>query len=251
MLGFIEKPNLPQSRVRHIIIGEKYRKVLENSLIKHDLSPIWLKNNEFVDERLSGHCDLMSVHLGGRRIAVSEFLKNSQLINNTIISELEMLTVPNPTDRAYPMDAGLNICLIGGKLIYNPNTANNLVISEINCEMITCKQGYTKCSICVADENTIITADNKIARIAAANGIEALTVDKSLASLYGFEYGFIGGAAFKINRNKIAFTGRIKNTYERNKIENFLNKRDIEAIYLTEHELFDIGSAIPLTEEID
>ncbi|MGM9592502.1 MAG: DUF6873 family GME fold protein [Oscillospiraceae bacterium] len=250
MLGFIEKPHLPQSRVKHIIIGEKYRKTLENALIQNNLSPIWLENNGFVDERLSGHCDLMAAHLGGRRIAGCEFLKYSQFINNSNIPDIDLLTVPDPMGKAYPMDAGLNFCLIGNKLIYNPNTANNAVVSELGCEMIPCKQGYTKCSICVVDENTIITADTKIAQIAEENGMEALPVDKGLAALDGFEYGFIGGASFKIARNKMAFTGIIKNAVERNKIESFLGKRGIEAIYLTEHELFDIGSAIPLTEEI-
>ena len=250
MLGFIEKPHLPQSRVRHIIIGEKYRKLLENALIRNNLSPIWLKNNEFVDERLSGHCDLMAAHLGGRRIVACEFLRNSQLINNKEFPEVELLTVPDPTGKAYPMDAGLNFCLIGRKLIYNPNTANCAVVSKLDCEMIPCKQGYTKCSICVVDENAIITADTKIAQIAAENGIEALLGEKDIAALDGFEYGFIGGASFKIDRNKIAFTGIIKKTDEKNKIESFLSRRGIEAIYLTEHELFDIGSAIPLTEEI-
>lgn len=250
MLGFVEKPHLPQSRVRHIIIGEKYRKLLKNALIQNNLSPLWLKNNEFVDERLSGHCDLMAAHLGGRRIVACEFLKNSQLFDNIEIPEVELLTVPDPTGKAYPMDAGLNFCLIGRKLIYNPNTANCAVVSKLDCEMIPCKQGYTKCSICVVDENAIITADTKIAQIAAENGIEALLVEKDIAALDGFEYGFIGGASFKIDRNKIAFTGIIKNTDEKNKIESFLSRRGIEAIYLTEHELFDIGSAIPLTEEI-
>ena len=250
MLGFVEKPHLPQSRVRHIIIGEKYRKLLKNALIQNNLNPIWLKNNEFVDKRLSGHCDLMAAHLGGRRIVACEFLKNSQLFNNIEIPEVELLTVPDPTGKAYPMDAGLNFCLIGRKLIYNPNTANCAVVSKLDCEMIPCKQGYTKCSICVVDENAIITADTKIAQIAAENGIEALLVEKDIAALDGFEYGFIGGASFKIDRNKIAFTGIIKKTDEKNKIESFLSRRGIEAIYLTEHELFDIGSAIPLTEEI-
>ena len=228
MLGFVEKPHLPQSRVRHIIVGEKYRKLLKSALIQNNLSPIWLKNNEFVDERLSGHCDLMAAHLGGRRVAVCKFLKNSQLFDNAEMpEEVEQLTVPDPTGKAYPMDAGLNFCIIDRKLIYNPNTANSAVVSELDCEMIPCKQGYTKCSICVVDENAIITADSKIAQIATENGVE-----------------------FKIDKNKVAFTGMIKNTYERNKIESFLSKRGIEAVYLTEHELFDIGSAIPLTEEI-
>ena len=245
MLRFIEKPHLPQGAVRHIIIGEKYQKCLEKSLIEHNLTPIWLKNNDFVDERLSGHCDLMAAHLGGKTVVTSEFLNDSHIFGNLCV---EQLTIQNPTDKLYPMDAGLNFCIVGDKLIYNPKTACESAVSLLKCEKIPCKQGYTKCSICVVDENSIITADSKIAQSAAAHGIDALLVDKRLNALDGFDYGFIGGASFKIGKNKLAFTGNINNVTERERIESFLNKRGIEAVYLTSNGLFDIGSAIPLTE---
>lgn len=247
MLRFIERPHLPQGKVKHIIIGQKYQKTLENALLAHDLNPIWLKNNEFVDTRLAGHCDLMAAHIGGRKVVVSEFLANSQIIHN----DIELIKAPNPRGKSYPMDAGLNFCIIGDKLMHNPKAAYNEIVSQLDYKKICCKQGYTKCSICVVDENSILTADNKIARIAIENGIEALLVDSRLAELEGFNNGFIGGATFKIDRNKIAFTGVIDNLSERNKIERFLNERGIESIYLTKHKLFDIGSAIPITEEID
>ena len=234
MLRFIEKPHLPQGAVRHIIIGEKYQKCLEKSLIEHNLTPIWLKNNDFVDERLSGHCDLMAAHLGGKTVVTSEFLNDSHIFGNLCV---EQLTIQNPTDKLYPMDAGLNFCIVGDKLIYNPKTACESAVS------------LPKCSICVVDENSIITADSKIAQSAAAHGIDALLVDKRLSALDGFDYGFIGGASFKIGKNKLAFTGNINNVTERERIESFLNKRGIEAVYLTSNGLFDIGSAIPLTEE--
>ena len=246
MLRFIEKPHLPQGAVRHIIIGEKYQKCLEKSLIEHNLTPIWLKNNDFVDERLSGHCDLMAAHLGGKTVVTSEFLNDSHIFGNLCV---EQLTIQNPTDKLYPMDAGLNFCIVGDKLIYNPKTACESAVSLLKCEKIPCKQGYTKCSICVVDENSIITADSKIAQSAAAHGIDALLVDKRLSALDGFDYSFIGGASFKIGKNKLAFTGNINNVTERERIESFLNKRGIEAVYLTSNGLFDIGSAIPLTEE--
>ena len=246
MLRFIEKPHLPQGAVRHIIIGEKYQKCLEKSLIEHNLTPIWLKNNDFVDERLSGHCDLMAAHLGGKTVVTSEFLNDSHIFGNLCV---EQLTIQNPTDKLYPMDAGLNFCIVGDKLEYNPKTACESAVSLLKCEKIPCKQGYTKCSICVVDENSIITADSKIAQSAAAHGIDALLVDKRLSALDGFDYGFIGGASFKIGKNKLAFTGNINNVTERERIESFLNKRGIEAVYLTSNGLFDIGSAIPLTEE--
>ncbi len=53
MIRFVEKPHLPQGKVRQIIIGEKYKNVLESALFEQNTVPFWLKNNDFVDERLS------------------------------------------------------------------------------------------------------------------------------------------------------------------------------------------------------
>ena len=118
------------------------------------------------------------------------------------------------------------------------------IVSQFEGTKLICKQGYTKCSICVVDENSIITADNKIAAIVSATGMDVLHVSEKITALDGFEHGFIGGASFKISRNKMAFTGVIA------RIERFLNERDIAPVYLTNAPMFDIGSAIPITEEI-
>lgn len=229
MERFLDVPHLPQGKVRKIILGEKYRKVLENELLMHDLQPIWLKCNKNVDERLSGHCDLMAAHLGGRHLSVLEDkAAQCEQINN-----IELLKVKVPKKPDYPNDAKLNFCIVGDKLIYNPKTADKAAVAYLNKVPAACKQGYTKCSVCVVDESSIITADAGIARIAEAVGINVLLVDEKITALDGFEHGFIGGASFQKLR-----------------IESFLNERGISAVYLTEHTLFDIGSAIPITEEI-
>lgn len=246
MIRFVEKPHLPQGEVRQIIIGEKYKNVLENALFEQNIVPIWLKNNDFVDERLSGHCDLMAVHLGGNRLAAqSSVINNCKLINN-----IELICTENPMQPEYPHDVGLNICIVGEKLIYNPKSANAQIISQFGGTKLCCKQGYTKCSTCVVDENSIITSDNKIAAVVSATGMDVLQVSDKIVALDGFEHGFIGGASFKISRNKMAFTGVIADVCERSRIERFLNERDIAPVYLTNAPMFDIGSAIPITEEI-
>ena len=246
MIRFVEKPHLPQGEVRQIIIGVKYKNVLENALFEQNIAPIWFKNNDFVDERLSGHCDLMAAHLGGNRLAVqSSVADNCKLINN-----IELICTENPSRPEYPYDAGLNICIVDEKLIYNPKSANMQIVSQFEGTKLICKQGYTKCSICVVDENSIITADNKIAAIVSATGMDVLHVSEKITALDGFEHGFIGGASFKISRNKMAFTGVIADVCERSRIERFLNERDIAPVYLTNAPMFDIGSAIPITEEI-
>lgn len=247
MLRFVEKPHLPQGRVRRLILSEKYKIVLENALLQHNIEPIWLKKNDFVDERLSGHCDLMAAHLGNNVLAVQEsIVGDCENIHN-----IELIKIPAPTKPEYPHDAALNFCIVGDKLIYNPKTADASVINRLKLNLLACRQGYTKCSVCVVDEASIITADNKIAQIAMSAGMSVLYVKEDLAALDGFEHGFIGGASFKISRNEMAFTGVINDAGEKHRIESFLNERGISAVYLTLERLFDIGSAIPIIEEID
>lgn len=244
MYKLVETPHLPKSKVRHIIIGEKYRKTLENALIAHDLAPIWLKNNPYVDERLSGHADLSAVQIG-KSVILSEYLRPCEQIH--ILTAIEY--VPDPQHAVYPYDAGLNFCIVGDKLFYNPKTANAKLVEKCECkQLIPVKQGYTKCSICVVDENSIITSDKRIAEAAESAGMDALYLSEPFVKLDGFDYGFIGGAIFKISETDLVFTGKIVDTIIESKIESFLSKRNINPIYLTDSQIFDIGSAIPLTE---
>lgn len=244
MIRFVEKPHLPQGRVHQLILGEKYKKVLNIPLLERNIAPIWMKSNEYVDERLSGHCDLMAAHLGGNVLAVqADKRRNCEIINN-----IELIQTKPPINPVYPYDAGLNICIAGDKLIYNQKSADPEIISRLNGTKLCCRQGYTKCSVCVVDENSIITADNKIAAMASAAGMNVLRISETITALDGFEHGFIGGASFKVNKNEMAFTGIINDSTERWRIEFFLNERGVRAVYLTNKPLFDIGSAIPITE---
>lgn len=245
MIRFVDMPHLPQGKVRRLMLGEKYKKVLENALLGRNIAATWLKNNEFVDARLAGHCDLMAAHLGKNIIAVQE----DRAIDCELINNIKLIETAAPKKPEYPYDAGLNICIVGDKLIYNPKSADEQIVSLFNGTRLCCKQGYTKCSVCVADDSSIITADRKIAAIASAAGMNVLTVSEKLTALDGFEHGFIGGASFKISRNEMAFTGVINNASEKSRIEHFLNERGVSAVYLTDEPLFDIGSAIPIIEE--
>lgn len=245
MFKLIKTPHLPESKVQHIIIGEKYRYLLENALITHNLEPIWLKSNPHVDERLSGHADLSAVHIG-KSIILSEYLKSCERIHNIINVEY----VPDSKQAVYPYDAGLNFCIVADKLFYNPKSATAAAAKSGCKHLIAVKQGYAKCSICVVDENSIITSDKRIAEKAESFGMDALYLPEPFVKLDGFDHGFIGGASFKISKSELAFTGAIEDTNIKSKIESFLSERGIKPIYLTDKPIFDIGSAIPLTEYI-
>lgn len=248
MERIIKKPHLPEGEVRCLIIGEKYRIILENALNRHNISIISAENNPFIDERISGHVDLSVVHMGDNRILTAEYLKDSEFIHKIHELGFKAEFVSDTQKIDYPYDAMLNACILGDKVICNPKTVNDKVI--VGRDVIKCNQGYTKCSVAAVDEHSIITSDKMIAKNSALYGIESLLIDDSFVELTGFKKGFIGGASFKISKNKIAFTGTIECTEAKNKIESFLNERCIEAVYLTDSRIFDIGSAIPIIEEI-
>lgn len=246
MIRIIEKPHLPNGSVRHILLGAKYKEKLEKPLFDHGLIPMWLPDNKYVDDRLSGHADLSAVHIKNKEIVITagDTFVNSLTRIGFNISKYEFAQ-----GRAYPSDAALNICIAGEYCICNTKTASRHLIKTIPYEIIECTQGYTKCSVAVVDENTIITSDKIIADRTKNAGFDVLLLDDSFVKLEGFNKGFIGGSAFKISKKEIAFTGQIRDTIQKEAIEVFLNKHNVNAVYLTEEQIFDIGSAIPLTEE--
>ena len=234
-----------------MIIGEKYRDLLEIPLSERGVIPLWMPDDPYVDGRLSGHADLSLNKFGENNIILSEYLQNTELSEQIRALGYECIFTYNAEKPEYPYDAGLNVCQIGDALIYNSKSVcetldNTICVSN----RIDCRQGYTKCAVCVVNENAIITQDKAIHAKAMANGIDSLSVSDGIAELDGFDCGFIGGATFKLSEHQMAFTGTIECPQEKNAIESFLAQRGIEAVYLTDRKLFDIGSAILLTEKI-
>ena len=251
-MKYVEKANLPIN-AHTILIGEKYCDKLAKPLEKLGIRTIGVPDNPFVDERLVGHADLSLVHLGDNLIAMAAYLRHSEFAKQLEREGLEILFSNAAQGTRYPLDAGLNICICGDKLIYNPKTADDAIVHYLTNERglmpISVKQGYTKCSVCAVREGAIISADDIIHREAELAGIRSLKIKSGFFDLDGFDYGFIGGSAFKLSSDKIAFTGHIDAHPNRDDILQFFKSHNIEAVYITDEAAFDIGSAIPIIEK--
>ena len=113
---------------------------------------------------------------------------------------------------------------------------------------VSSRQGYSRCSVCVVNDNAIITADEGICRSAKAHGIDVLKIRPGYIDLPGFDYGFIGGASFKLSDTKLAFTGGLDKHPDAERIIEFASLHNIDIVYITDKPAFDIGGAIPITE---
>ena len=251
MMKFVETPNLPVC-VDTVIIGKKYCDVLQNGVKNLGINLLPMPDDPYVDARLSGHADLSVLHLGGNRLLLAPYLKGSSFSQQLGNMGFDFEFTEIEQSALYPNDAQMNVCILGNKVVYNPRTVPDAMVKCLTiggrAVQVSSRQGYSRCSVCVVNDNAIITADEGICRGAEAQGIDALKIRPGYIDLPGFDYGFIGGASFKISDTKLAFTGRLSSHPDAERIIEFASLHNVDVVYITYKPAFDIGGAIPIIE---
>ena len=235
MSRFLEVPQLPEGSVCELAMGGEYFRMLREPLEGRGIRCIALPPNPALDPRIAFHADLSLLHLGGENFVGAEELSFDS--DFPVISK-----VPTHTN-----DCALNVCIVGDYAIACPEYASVLPEEK---KLIAVRQRYARCSVCIIDEHSIITADPGIAR-ACGDLLDVLLIAPGYIELPGFDYGFIGGASFKLSKYQLAFTGLLDEHPDKKRIERFLQDRGVRPVYLTEENCFDCGSAVLLREKIE
>ncbi len=245
-MKYIEKPNLPQGRVGAVAISCHALEAID-CLNNMGIKTIEINPDLRFPEPINTHADLQLLHIYKNYIY-------SQ-IEHLCIGESELnfnfRKIAELPGSKYPDDVRLNCTIIGNKIICNTKTvsADILKFAEANnYTVINTNQGYSKCSVCVVDENSIITDDKSVFTAAQKFLNDVLFVSKGSIRLDGYNYGFIGGCCGKIDKNKLAFNGAIESHTDYKLITDFLNYHQIECVELSNERLTDIGGILPLTE---
>ena len=251
MSKFVEHANLPHA-VDQLLVGEKYRQQLDEALKCLKIRPIYCPSNPCIDERLSGHCDLSILHAGGNTVFLASYLKGSDFSKELEAQGFRILYPQEVMDKNYPKDAPLNLCLLKNAFYYAEKVSNQQIVEHLTgkgFQPLSVRQGYCRCSVCIVNERSIITSDRGVYRTALENGSDCLLIEPGNISLEGFDYGFIGGSSFKISDDQLCFTGNLNAHPDKDAILYFLEKHNVRPVFLTDQPIFDIGSAVPLTEK--
>ena len=199
-------------------------------------------------------------------------------INNTVITSpdrfvdlskiIECDVGKTDLEREYPKDIPYNVCIMGTNAIHNFKYTDEIVKEKLEKEefnLIDVKQGYTKCSIAVIDENSCITSDMDIAKKLMDNGIDVLFVcepdikllkrtnpNETVQNRMFFEHsdmqGFIGGAMARIDDEIILF-GDVNKLLNKDKIINFINSKGIKFKCFEGLDVIDYGSVVVIDKE--
>lgn len=246
MYSLIKTPNLPQSKVKHCLIGEKYTQEIDE-LTKLGIECIPLKPNKMLDDEINSHADILCFSCGNGKIIADEHTIGEDEIKKLGITIDYEAGIKSP----YPNDVKLNCALLNNKIICNQSLASAKILdfaSQNNIEIINTKQGYSKCNICVITDNAVITEDEGITSLLNFCQIDVLLISKGDIYLSDKHYGFLGGASGRLSSNEIYFSGNLEEHTDYQRIMDFLNKYHIKPIYNKSHKLHDFGGFIALTE---
>lgn len=225
-----------------LIIGERYRDKLQNGLLACKQSVFWLPDDPDIDPRLAGHADLSVLKVADHTLAAAGGVYS--YIVNFLTNRGYTVIESGEQGKIYPQDAGLCVCKTGPYVIYDPKTVDPVVLPLLGGKRIEVLQGYTKCSVCTVSDEAIITADRVIADKAEFAGLDVLRIEPGHIVLDGFDYGFIGGAACRLDQNTLAFTGSLEKHPNCAQIMQFLQKHAIRPVFLTGEPIFDMGGAV-------
>jgi len=243
---YLELPNLPKSKVSTCLIDYRMSECAKNTLIKTGIKLLPTKRLSSLYDAISAHPDIQIHHLYDNVFVCEPSLYDyyCELMPDAVI-----LKGNSTLYSKYPLDIAYNAVRVGKCFFHNLKYTDSVLYEyyhSIGVKLINVKQGYTKCSVCVVNENAIITSDVEIAKKAKENLIDTLYFNPGQIKLESISNGFVGGICGKISNNVIAVNGDIKLCNNGIEFIEFCKKHSVEVLKLSDYMPYDIGSIIPV-----
>jgi hypothetical protein len=237
-----------EQKVRAVIVDGRAAHLMEKRLLSMGIEVIKTLKHPRLYDAVSFHPDMVICPVGAGKMVVEPTMYN---YFSEILSGYGTVVLKGKTElsRNYPLNIAYNIAVTGNKAFLYLRHADKAIVDELrknNTILINVKQGYTKCSTAVVDDNSIVTADRGIYPAALKNGVDALLISPGHIELEAFDYGFIGGCCGRIGESLLAFSGNPSLHPDWAVLSEFLEKRGITAVPLFDGPLMDVGSIIPV-----
>lgn len=193
---------------------------------------------------ISGHPDILIHVLDGKNLILHKDI-DKKFIKKLKNLGFNIKLSQNSLSCNYPMDIGLNAVNLDNVFIHNLKYTDPILMENVkHKKLINVKQGYTKCSVAIVNNNAIITSDKIIAYNTKQIGIDVLLIPSGDIILPGLDYGFIGGCCGLLEKNLMAFFGHLDYFKYGNEVKEFLFKHNVKPVYLRKGKLVDRGSIL-------
>lgn len=229
---------------KKVIVDSRLSAKCTEKLQKMGYELVFMPQMSVLDTPICAHPDMSVIKIGQKWFAASdihdaftflggcEFISRADGVQNNL---------------SYPFDVAFNGAVVGKRLICNSKYISRRILDyalKSDYEIVDVKQGYTKCSVCVVDDNSIITEDKGVADKCADAGIDVLLLKTHGVKLNGYENGFFGGCSGKLSDGHLVFSGCIEDHAEYKEILEFCTERGVKPVSLSDEPLYDVGSII-------
>lgn len=248
-MAFVTNPNLPENQVSLAVVDRRISYEAEGELNALGVKLLKLQPHRSLYTAVCSHPDMLLHHIGGKTIVYAPGT-DPELLSTLMTYGFKLLKGNSVLSPVYPTDIAYNVARVGNRYFHNLKHTDPVISSQLEnqgVEPVHVEQGYAKCSVLPVDKNSIVTSDKGIAKAAEKNGFDVLLIDceKSI-QLPGLNYGFIGGAGGMLGNSLCAFNGSINKLSCHKAVSAFLSRKKINIIGLSDENMVDIGSILPL-----
>ncbi|MDD3705611.1 MAG: hypothetical protein PHC45_06070 [Clostridiaceae bacterium] len=247
-MDFLKVPFIPDRDVSLVIVDYRISPVIESNLKAKGIECVKTVRCQDLYDSVDGHPDMLMFHLRGNNIVLAPNIYESM---EPMLTKKGFAVTKGATwlERNYPGNIAYNILRVGDAVFHNIKHTDPEITKALrneNVKILNVKQGYTKCSVCILNDKTIITSDARISEIAEKYGIESFFIKPGGIDLKGMNYGFLGGASGLLSKSRIAFSGNLESIEDNHKLIDFISAKGFEIEYLSDEKAVDYGSILPL-----
>lgn len=230
-----------------VIVSEEINEYFEKELTDCGLIVIKVRKNKKLYTAIESHPDIILCGLG--KTIVVEADTYDYLSEELTNLGCHVIKTEAIKSGKYPDDIKLNLAYTVKFAIHNLKHTDETLLKILNrdledslVELIDIKQGYSKCSLLIVDERSVITSDIGIYS-SLKDKMNCLFIEKGHIKLSTLDYGFIGGASGRY-KDEIWFYGDVSKHPDYKVIKAFIEDRKLKLKYFKEFELEDVGSVL-------
>lgn len=220
--------------------------VCKEKLLSHNISTIKLPLSDTLEKPIAAHPDMLLLPIGKKIFVSRKYFEKAEtaLSDISTLTNMTLMLTDDIPKSPYPYDIAFNGIQIGKYFFcLAPYISKDALgfSKELGLEIVSVKQGYTKCNICKVSEKALITSDPSIEKAAKKLGIEVLKISSGNISLPGYDFGFIGGASGETDKN-VFFCGDLSCHPDGERISAFCQKQGKHPVSLSNKPLLDVGT---------
>lgn len=218
-----------------LFLDTRAPKSIQDAIAALDIFPILLPPYDKLPVPVAAHPDLLLFDLGQRLLVYRDYYQ----ANRELFTDIPVLLTDHQAGAFYPHDVGMDALSLKGVRYCLPNATCPEIVCD--CEIQPVKQGYAACSALKVSEEAIVTSDSGIAAAAEKRGVAVLKIRAGHIVLQGYDYGFIGGTAFRRD-DTLYFAGDLFCHPDGEAIARFCGENGVKVQSLVENSpLYDLG----------